>query len=193
MRCYICTQWSLAILCTRCTKELLQPTPTTRLLGGIEVISFYTYAQIESLLLTKHKPQGYRIYKALAEITMVPFIKNFIACDEREIYLIGVDEYIKNGYAHVAVLSHAMKSKSVIPLHYTLKARNRAKYAGKSLEFRTQNPRDFVYTGKSNIDAILVDDIITTGLTLDEASIVLEEAGVNVLFALTLADVLEQT
>jgi competence protein ComFC len=64
-------------------------------------------------------------------------------------------------------------------------------YSGKSLQFRLEHPRDFVYKGKSNIDVILVDDIITTGITLQEAQKVLMTHGVNVLFALTLADVEE--
>jgi competence protein ComFC len=41
------------------------------------------------------------------------------------------------------------------------------------------------------VHAILVDDIITTGITLQEAQKVLMQHGVNVLFALTLADVEE--
>jgi len=64
-------------------------------------------------------------------------------------------------------------------------------YSGRSLQFRLEHPRDFVYKGKSNIDVILVDDIITTGITLQEAQKVLMSHGINVLFALTLADVEE--
>jgi competence protein ComFC len=64
-------------------------------------------------------------------------------------------------------------------------------YSGQSLEFRLSNPRKFTYTGKKNIDAILVDDIITTGTTLQEAMIVLKKNGVRVQFALTLADARE--
>ena len=70
-------------------------------------------------------------------------------------------------------------------------AQNRVNYSGKSLQFRLENPREFFYTGKSNIDVILVNDIITTGITLQEAQKVLMSHGVNVLFALTLVDVEE--
>ena len=68
---------------------------------------------------------------------------------------------------------------------------NRVHYSGKSLQYRLEHPREFVYTGKSDIDAILVDDIITTGITLQEAQKVLIENGVNVLFDLTLVNVEE--
>ena len=41
----------------------------------------------------------------------------------------------------------------------------------------------------SEEDVILVDDIITTGLTLTQAVQLLESKGKNVIFCLTLADV----
>lgn len=91
----------------------------------------------------------------------------------------------------MALLTRAMKTQTSIPKHSVLMAKKRVKYSGKSLQFRLENPREFVYKGKHNIDVILVDDIITTGITLQEAQKVLMSYGVNVLFALTLADVEE--
>jgi competence protein ComFC len=54
-----------------------------------------------------------------------------------------------------------------------------------------ENPREFYYTGEQGIEAILIDDIITTGVTLQEAQQELERHGVEVLFAVTLADARE--
>jgi len=189
MRCYSCAKLSLPIICKVCKERLFATTIGTRTIGTLDVISFYKYSALESLLLTKHKPEGYRIYKALAHMTMKPFIKEFVEADDRDVYIVGVDEYVKGGYAHVALLTHAMKTKHVIPQHASLMAQNRVVYAGKDLQFRLNNPRDFIYSGRENIDVILVDDIITTGITLQEAQKVLMEHNVNVLFALTLADV----
>ena len=191
MRCYSCAKISWKIICDVCKERLFRTNIGTRTIGTLDVISFYKYASIESLLLTKHKPEGYRIYKALAKMTMKPFIEEFIESDDRKVYVVGVDEYVKSGYAHVALLTHAMKTKYSKPLHGSLMARKRVNYSGKDLQFRLANPRDFVYTGESDIDVILVDDIITTGITLQEAQKVLIQRGVNVLFALTLADVEE--
>lgn len=126
-------------------------------------------------------------------MTMKPFIEEFAESDDRDVYIVGIDEYVKSGYAHVALLTHAMKTKTSKPQHSALMAQNRVNYSGKSLQFRLENPREFVYKGKSNIDVILVDDIITTGITLQEAQKVLMSYGVNVLFALTLADVEESS
>lgn len=191
MRCYACSKLSISIICETCMNQLFKPTIGTRTIGTLDVISFYKYATLESLLLSKHKPEGYRIYKALAKMTMKPFIEEFVESDDRVVYIIGIDEYVKSGYAHVALLTHAMKTKTSKPLHATLMAQNRVNYSGKNLQFRLANPRNFIYTGKSNIDVIVVDDIITTGITLQEAQKVLIQSGVNVLFALTLADVEE--
>jgi competence protein ComFC len=191
MRCYSCSKLSWNILCKTCKNQLFRTNIGTRTVGTLDVISFYKYSSLESLLLTKHTPQGYRIYKFLAKMTIQPFIEEFIEHDDGIVYIIGIDEFVQNGYSHVALLTKAMKTKQSIPLHSTLMAQNRVHYAGKDLQFRLNNPRNFKYTGKRDIDVILVDDIITTGITLQEAQKVLIESGINVLFALTLADVEE--
>lgn len=191
MRCFSCSKLSFSILCKSCQEKLFIPTVTKRTVGTLEVVSFFKYSALEPLLHTKHKPEGYRIYKALAKMTMKPFMEKFLQIDDQTIYIIGIDERIKNGYAHVALLTHAMKHKNAIPLHSALMAKNKISYSGKPLQYRLEHPRDFVYSGKPNIDAVLVDDIITTGITLQEAQKVLLGHGVNVLFALTLADAQE--
>ena len=192
MRCFSCSKLSFDILCKRCQQNLFVPTIQTRRVGTLDVISFFRYATLESLLHTKHKPEGYRVYKKLGKLFFRPFIKEFVENDDGEVYIVGVDEVVKSGYSHVAQLTHAMKYKQAKPQHAALLARNRVNYSGKSLQYRLTHPRDFVYTGKSDIDVILVDDIMTTGITLQEAQKVLMDHNVNVLFALTLADVEEK-
>jgi len=155
----------------------------------LDVYSFYKYQNIEDLLLTKHTPQGFKLYKALAKVSFRPFMKKFIQEDSRTIYIVGIDENVQSGYAHVALLTHEMKMKNVKVQHAKLIARNKINYSGKTLQFRLENPRDFEYRGKKGVEVILVDDIVTTGTTLKEAAWVLEQNGVEVLFALTLAGV----
>ncbi len=191
MRCISCARLNFKIICETCRKNLFAPTIGTRKLGTLDVIYFYKYSQLASLLHTKHKPEGYRVYKALANMTVKPFIEEFTEADDRQVYVVGVDEYVKSGYSHVSLLTRAMKKKHVKPLHASLMAGSRINYSGKSLQFRLEHPRDFVYEGRANIDVILVDDIVTTGITLQEAQQVLTQSGVNVLFALVLADVEE--
>lgn len=155
------------------------------------MISFYRYSTIESLLLLKHKPEGYRVFRDLAEMTIKPFIRNFVENDPSSVSIVGIDEQIKNGYSHVACMTEKMKTAYSKPLHASLLSQNSVRYAGKTLQYRLNNPRNFKYSGNEKIDVILVDDIITTGITLQEAQQTLLASNVNVLFALTLADAQE--
>ncbi|MCH9740433.1 MAG: ComF family protein [Epsilonproteobacteria bacterium] len=189
MRCLSCHKLGINTFCKACSDKLLKPSVSKRTFGSLEVYSFFKYQNIEDLLLTKHTAQGFSVYKALAKLSFTPFIKKFMQEDSREIYVIGIDENIRSGYSHVALLTDAMSVKNVNILHAKLMAKSRVNYSGKSLQFRLENPREFVYKGVPNIEVILVDDIVTTGTTLQEAKSVLTESGVEVLFALTLADV----
>ncbi len=187
MRCLSCNRLSFSIFCKRCKEELLQPSISKREIDGLEVYSFYKYHDIKDFILTKHTPLGFRVYKELAKITFKPFIREFIKNSNKPIYIVGIDERVDSGYSHVALLTHQMRCRGVKVLQNSLSAQNRVNYSGKSLQFRLENPRRFIYRGIENIDVILVDDIITTGTTLREAKIALNKSRVNTLFALTLA------
>jgi len=188
MRCLSCHKLTLDTFCKRCKEKLLKPSVSKRKFGTLDVYSFFKYQNIEDLLLTKHTPQGYIVYRSLAKQTFRPFIQKFLQEDSRKVYIIGVDEVVKSGYSHVSLLTHEMSHKRSEVLYAKLISTNSVTYAGKSLQYRLENPRRFQYSGLLNINAILVDDIVTTGITLQEAKKILIESGVNVLFAITLAD-----
>jgi competence protein ComFC len=170
---------------------LFVPSIRTRTTGTLDVISFYRYSTLEPLLLSKHKPEGWRIYRQLGKMLFRPFMREFAENDAGEVYVVGIDEDVQSGYSHVAQLTHAMQMPGATVQPATLRARNRVNYSGKPLQFRLENPRAFTYSGKNDVDVILVDDIITTGTTLQEAQKVLTAYGVNVLFSLVLADAKE--
>ncbi len=82
-----------------------------------------------------------------------------------------------------------LKQAGLTPLYQTLYAKNPVSYAGKSLKFRQENPRNFCLKRKvRGKEIVLVDDIVTTGLTLMEAKECLESNGGKVLNAFVLAD-----
>ncbi len=187
MYCLLCNSLSFSLICKNCREEFLTPKITKRILSnGLEVYSFYKYKYIEKLILTKHKFVGYFLYNIMAKESFKKFADTFFL--EKPIYSIAIDDNIKSGYSHAAILNKALKSNSIKPLFSKLRAANQVNYSGKTLSFREANPRKFKYTFKEDIDAVLVDDIITTGTTLKEADILLKKYKVNVLFALTLAD-----
>lgn len=101
---------------------------------------------------------------------------------------IPIDDHTRHNFSQSAILAKHLKSQYIKPQYATLKASSIIKYAGKDLKFRKEHKRDFIYSGKENLKVILVDDLITSGLTILEAKDILEENNCEVLFALTLAD-----
>lgn len=187
MRCMICESLSLKHICKTCQKHYLSPSFYKRkILSKVPVYSFYKYQDIEPLLLTKHTDLGYYIYTILAQNSFAPFASSFDY--ESPVCSLSIDDHVKSGYSHTAILNKQLESRSIKPLYAKLRAKSKISYSGKEYQFRLLNPRNFVLQRFKEEDVILVDDIITTGLTLSQAVQTLEKEGKNVLFCLTLAD-----
>ncbi|MDY0124503.1 MAG: ComF family protein [Sulfurimonas sp.] len=187
MRCLMCENLSFSHICKRCQNTFLTPSIHRRkILGTIDVISFYKYSDIKELLHTKHTDIGYYIYSILAKNSIAKFASEFEY--PYIVASIGVDDYTKSGYSHTAILNRALKSKYIKPVFGKLRAKNRVSYSGKSKQFRLLNPRDFELKKVNEKSVILVDDIITTNLTLTQAVTALQKENIEVLFCLTLAD-----
>jgi len=188
MKCLVCESFSLSHICPTCQDNFLKPSIHKRkLLNNIEVISFYRYGDIKDLLHTKHTNLGYYIYSILAKNSFGKFAKEFEFT--HPITSIAVDDNIRSGYSHTAILNKALTSKNIKPLFNKLRAKNPISYSGKSREFRLLNPRDFTLKDFSDKEVIVVDDIITTGSTLTQAIQTLQANKKEVLFCLTLAGV----
>lgn len=183
----MCESFSLLHICHSCQKKFLTPSIYKRkILNNIEVISFYKYSEIKDLLHTKHTDIGYYIYTILAKNSLVKFANEF---DYPEpITSIAVDDYVTEGYSHTAILNKVLKSRCITPQFNKLRAKNSVSYSGKSREFRMLNPRAFEVNEFNGKNVILVDDIITTNLTLTQAVQAMQKSNKDVLFCLTLAD-----
>jgi len=179
-KCLLCNEFSFDVICDECQKKYLKPNIHQK--DG--VISFYDYESIEYLVKFKYHKFGHRIFKILANNSFKLFAKEI----KEKFFIIPIDDNIKKGYSHTAILANSMKTKYLTLLFSVLQAQNNVKYAGESLEFRLNNPRNFKYSGPKNIDVILVDDLKTTGLTLNEAEEKLNEFGVNVYLKVVLSD-----
>ena len=188
MKCLMCESLSLKHICPSCQELFLQASLYKRKLpNGVTVISFYKYQEIKELLFTKHTDLGFHIYNILADLSLKKFAQEFEF--EEKIVSIPVDDAITNGYSHTAILNKKLQSKYIQPLYNKLRAKNSISYSGKSKAFRFLNPRNFQVKNFQQSQLILVDDIITTGLTLTQAIEVLKQNKKEVLFCLTLADV----
>jgi len=192
MRCLICEKLSLSHICKSCQEKNFTPQLNTRkILNSIPVYSFYKYSDIESLLLTKHTDIGYYIYNILGRLSFKKFAENFYF--DSDVISIGVDDHIRNGYSHTAILNSYLTCKSIKPLYNIISATNTKTYSGKSYQYRVDNPRKFTCKDFKGEYVILVDDIITTGMTLTQAVNTLHVKGKEVIFCLTLADAREKS
>ncbi|MRI83332.1 MAG: ComF family protein [Nitratiruptor sp.] len=184
MRCLVCEGWSWVLICSSCQEHLLTPTPRRRqLLPDFPVYSFYGYSEIEPLIKTKELQIGWEVFTILAARSFRPFAQ----AHPIEAFAIPIDDRIDKGWSHTAILARALKSSTIKPRYATLQAGSRVRYTGKDRSFRLQNPRRFRYTGPK-APIILVDDVLTTGTTLQEAYQVARGAGALPLFGLVLAD-----
>lgn len=187
MKCLLCGGWSLTHICRACRNTLLKPSLYQRkILGTIPVYSFYRYDEIEALLLTKHQELGHYVYTILAHESMRYFAENFTW--ERRVAAVGIDDHVDHGYSHTALLTRSLKSAWINPRYTVLRARSRESYSGQSYQYRLLHPRRFRYRAFPEEEVILVDDVLTTGLTLTQAAELLHRHGKKVLFCLTLAD-----
>lgn len=187
MRCLLCESLSLTHICTSCQKEFLTPSLYKRELSkNLQIISFYKYSEIKNLLHTKHTDIGYYVYSILAKNSFEKFAKNFEYSSS--VFSIPIDDKVTELYSHTAILNKSLKSRYIKPLFNKLRAKNSVTYSGKSKEFRLLNPRDFEVKDIKNKEVILVDDIVTTGATFNEAYHTLKQHGNTTLFCLSLAD-----
>lgn len=179
-KCLICKNFSFEIICKNCQSEFLKPEIKIK----DNIVSFYNYDEIEWLVKFKYHRFGHSIFKILADNSFKIFAKEI----RENFFVIPIDDKIEKGFSHTAILANSMKTKFLTPLFNSLYSTNNVKYAGKTFEFRLNNPRNFKYKGKKNIDVILLDDVKTTGTTLNEAKEVLAKFGVNVYLSVVLAD-----
>jgi competence protein ComFC len=170
-----------------CKEQILTPKPSQRLLSnGLKVNAFYAYDDIAPLLHSKHSVYGSAIFTLLGHYAFGFFAQTFSF--EEEILAVPVDDHVRDGFSHTAILVKALQNPSIIPTYGKLQATSRHRFTGKNLAFRQSHPRRFTCKLPPHSKVILVDDLITSGQTLLEASELLKKSQITPLFALTLAN-----
>lgn len=188
MKCLLCEKWSWRVICTSCLDDIPLSPRVRTLCNGLKVYSFYRYEDVASLMHAKYQLIGSRILPLLAKKAAQYFFDSFEGdgCLEA----LGLDDYPYYAYSHTGVILRAFVRESrgfLKPLYGALLAQNRVRYAGESLAFRQANPKQFVYGGSPGM-LVLLDDIITTGTSFEEAISVLHKASCQVVFCLALCD-----
>lgn len=187
MKCIICERFSLNLICNQCQKTFFCPTFHKReIQKDFFNYSFYNLDEIEDLILSKYHFHGDKIFNILAKLSFQKFSSHFVY--DMPIVALPLDDHTRHNFSHTAILAKYLNSNNIFVKYNCLKAKKQIKYAGKDLEFRKNNPREFVLKNIQNQNIILIDDLITSGQTLLEAKKVCEQHHNKVLFSLTLAD-----
>ncbi|MDR2905825.1 MAG: ComF family protein [Helicobacteraceae bacterium] len=186
MRCLMCESWSWRLLCPKC-QAVIAPSPQTFDLGGLRLITFYDYDEIAPLLKAKYRVFGSEIFKVLAEKSFRNFFAD-LKLDSPAV-IAPIDDLAERWFSHTAVLARncSPPRETAIVRYGSLRAESRVKYAGETLAFRRNHPRKFVFKNFPEKNAIILDDLVTTGSTILEAAAVLEDRGKTALFAIALA------
>lgn len=183
MKCVICEKLSFKIICEKCL-DFIPINPKIRSVLDVKIYSFFDYEEIDFLLKSKYHALGSRILKVLANLAANEFKK---ITTFSNVYGVGIDDSVHSLYSHTGIILKAFKKAGIKPIYGELKAMNHINYAGKSLEFRQQNKKNFIYKSGAK-DLIIIDDIITTGESFKEAIKVVRENNGNVICGIALAN-----
>ena len=185
------------VICKACLDSIPLRLSTRKLTDSISVYSFYAYSDVSLLMQSKYQLIGSRVLKLLAYKAAAYFFTHIDFDFTQRVGLVGLDDYPYGAYSHTGVIVRAFEAESrgrCNGAYGALKAKNIIKYAGESLAFRQNNPKGFYLTRNISYPlVVLVDDIITTGTSLREATHLFSSLNLDskVVFCLALCDARE--
>lgn len=206
MRCVNCGAFSLRTICAACAANLAECRLGMRQVEGFSVFYYYGYSEIRELILSKHHEYGAAVLARIASLSLAKFplhLQREISANPQnyeafkttdgvfKFNAVPLDDDVRSGYSHTAILARALKSELIEPKFHCLRAQNRVKYTGQSLEFRLKHKRNFKILTPPQFPVILVDDIITSGLSMLQARESLIDGGFMPVCGLVLANAKE--
>ncbi|KKQ70667.1 MAG: amidophosphoribosyltransferase [Candidatus Peregrinibacteria bacterium GW2011_GWC2_39_14] len=131
-----------------------------------EILSEFLYAQFEDVLTEIQKSQNWAI-------TFVPIYRK---------------RFLWRGFNQAELIARIIAYKSGIPMHqYLVKTKNTATQVGLDSIGRIINLRGaFCVTREVRKNVILIDDVLTTGATMNECAKVLKRAGAEKVYGMVL-------
>ena len=165
-----------------------------RQVKGFSVFYCYGYSEIRELILSKHHEYGAAVLARIASLSLAKFPlhlqreisanpQNYEAFKTDGIFkfnAVPLDDDSRSGYSHTAILARALKSELIEPKFHCLRA-----------QFRLKHKRNFKILTPPQFPVILVDDIITSGLSMLQARESLIDGGFMPVCGLVLANAKE--
>lgn len=192
MYCVLCQSLSFNIICQKCLENLTNLNSKRELNNGLKIFSSFALSELKHLVYTKNNIIGSRILQRLGQYGVKIFLQHhqeLEKIDKKYIAIVCIRNRIIGAYSHSAILAHCFKKHGFKVFYNALIAQNDIRFATLTKIQRQRISRDFFFRLDNTFSGvILVDDIITTGETLLEASNIIAQHGHTPLFAWTLCD-----
>ncbi len=177
-------------LCSFCRDNFLENVYYSR---NISCFSYYE-EEIQKMITTAKYSKRKSIWKLLAH-EMINFLKTNPIGNDYIIIPVPISKkrYYERGFNQSLILAQEI-SKNLSLLLYTnvlIKIKDNRRQTNLKLEERKKNPLDCYQVKNSGIienkNILLIDDVFTTGSTVNECSRLLKQNGVNKIISMTIA------
>lgn len=212
MYCATCERLSFHIICKSCLENLWFIDSKRELDNGLKVFSSFALSELKTLILSKNNVIGSRVLSRLGDFGVRKFFEkntellfektmdfetpDSIKRDSIKEYsikkhcaIVCVRNRVIGAYSHSAILAKCFTKFGFKVFYNALVAQNDVRFTTLSLHQRLKESRDFIFKIPPKFSfIIIVDDIITTGRTLFQASETIKQDGKIPLFAWSLCD-----
>ncbi|WP_237022187.1 ComF family protein [Helicobacter trogontum] len=192
MYCSVCGKLKWHIICNKCLSHLEYIDSKRVLDNGVKVFSNFAFSELKLLLTSKNNIIGSRIFKRLGVYAISMFFKRYkdlATLKNQKIAVLSIRNKTIGVYSHSAILAQCFRMYGFKVFHNALIIGNDSHFSHLKREERQRIGRNFTFHFKRDyMGVIIVDDIITTGQTLFEASNIIMQNDYTPLFAWTLCD-----
>lgn len=192
MYCALCGKLRWHIICMDCLENLDYIDSKRILDNGMKVFSSFAFSELQFLLTSKNHVIGSRIFKRLGMYGVYKFLvchPNLAGLNKEQTAVLSIRNHTIGAYSHSAILAQCFKNYGFSVFHNALIIGNDNRFSHLKREERQKMGRNFQFNFTKDYSGIIViDDIVTTGQTLLEASQIISKNSYTTLFAWTLCD-----
>lgn len=192
-RCENCTNPKYkADLCKDCYSNLDFDTPKIKLEGITDVSICLNYNRFLREIIKRYKfNDETHFYKTFAEIIIEEIFREKLSTKIDFLTYIPMTRtaYLKRGYNQLKLIAEEIENMTGIEVREVLRKKKHTKdQIGLSFVERKLNLRDAFESEKLDGEKVLlIDDVLTTGATVEEAAKALKKAGASEVYVVVLA------